>query len=84
VKLKRWVAYERRRGQVQRPLFLVEAETEREALCLASDAALHRQAMTAPDQPARPWAGPIVHVRDAAEVPDADVAVIERFLALAN
>ena len=82
--MKRWVAYERRRGQVQRPLFLVEAETEREALCLASDAAMHRQPTATPDQPPRPWAGPIVHVRDAEEVPESDVAVIERFLALAN
>src|SRR5262245_21350835 len=62
--VKRWVAYQRS-GHAARPLFLIEAETEKEALCLASDATLRATA----DGGA--WGGPLVHVRLAEEAPAA-------------
>ena len=79
--MKRWVAYERQSGRTARPLFLIEAETEKEALCLASDAALraeeHLAGMGA-------WNGPFVHVRLAEEAPAADLAFAERRIAASN
>ena len=80
--MKRWVAYERTRGRTTLPRFLIEAEDEREALCLASDLILLE---SAPGQtPGLPWAGPMVHVRLADEAPAADVAMAEQRLAAAN
>jgi hypothetical protein len=86
--VKRWVAYQRQRGHAAQPLFVVEAESEREALCLASDAALSHEAPAhgagAGAAPAGPWAGPMVHVRLADESPDADVEAAERRMASGN
>lgn len=75
--MKRWVAYERRSGRSAQPLFLIEAETEKEALCLASDAALRTK-------DGGSWAGPMVHVRPADEAPPADVAFAERRASASN
>jgi hypothetical protein len=79
--MKRWVAYERQSGRSARPLFLIEAETEKEALCLASDAALRAEEHLAG---MGNWNGPFVHVRPADEAPPADVAFTERRIAASN
>ena len=81
--MKRWVAYQRQRGQGNRPLFVIEAENEREALCLASDVALQLDAEETAVS-AGVWSGPMVHVRLADEVPEADLAIAIRRVALAN
>ncbi|HEU5060769.1 MAG TPA: hypothetical protein VFU21_29765 [Kofleriaceae bacterium] len=81
--MKRWVAYRRQHGRDSGPLFVVEAKSEREALCLASDLVLqleHEQARAA----GGPWAGPMVHVRLADEVPEPDLAHLVRRAAALN
>jgi hypothetical protein len=81
--VKRWVAYRRQHGRDSGPLFVVEAKSEREALCLASDLVLqleHEQAGAA----GAPWAGPMVHVRLVDEVPERDLAHLVRRVAALN
>lgn len=80
--MKRWVAYRRQHGRDTGPLFLVEAKSEREALCLASDLVLE----LAEEETATggAWSGPMVHVRPVDEVPERDLAHLVRRLATAN
>ncbi len=80
--MKRWVAYRRQHGRDTRPLFLVEAQSEREALCLASDVVLQLEIEEARSGGA--WSGPMVHVRPADEVPEQDLAHLVRQVATAN
>ncbi|HLU66999.1 MAG TPA: hypothetical protein VKZ63_12025 [Kofleriaceae bacterium] len=72
--MKRWVAYQAHDGRPTRPVFLVEAETEREALCLASDRVLLQGGA---DAQRGPWSGAMVHVCLAEHAPEADVALAE-------
>ena len=80
--VKRWVAYRRQQGRDTGPLFVVEAASEREALCLASDLVLQLDQEL--EQSAGAWAGPMIHVRLADEVPDRDLAHLVRRVAAAN
>ena len=80
--MKRWVAYRRQHGRDTRPLFVVEAQSEREALCLASDVIL--QLELEETQAGRVWSGPMVHVRLVDEVPEQDLAHLVRRVATAN
>lgn len=80
--MKRWVAYRRQRGRDSAPLFVVEATSEREALCLASDLVLQLEQDEAGSGSA--WTGPMVHVRLADEVPERDLAHLVRRVAVAN
>jgi hypothetical protein len=80
--VKRWVAYRRQHGRDTGPLFLVEAASEREALCMASDLVLQLDQELDPTPGA--WAGPMIHVRLADEVPDRDIAHLVRRVAAAN
>lgn len=80
--MKRWVAYRRQHGRDTRPLFLVEASSEREALCLASDVVL--QLEIEETQTGGAWSGPMVHVRLVDEVPEQDLAHLVRRVATAN
>ena len=80
--MKRWVAYQRQQGRDSGPLFVVEAASEREALCLASDLVL--QLDEEPGGTAGAWSGPMIHVRLADEVPEPDLAHLLRRAAAAN
>lgn len=80
--MKRWVAYRRQQGRDSNPLFVVEATSEREALCLASDLVLQLEHELAAAPGA--WSGPMVHVRLADEVPERDLAHLVRRVATAN
>jgi hypothetical protein len=80
--MKCWVAYRRQRGRDSAPLFLVEATSEREALCLASDLVLQLEQDEGGSGSA--WTGPMVHVRLADEVPERDLAHLVGRVALAN
>lgn len=80
--MKRWVAYRRQRGRDSAPLFVVEATSEREALCLALD--LVFQLEEDEGGPVGAWTGPLVHVRLADEVPECDLAHLVRRVAVAN
>jgi hypothetical protein len=80
--VKRWVAYRRQHGRDSRPLFVIEADSEREALCLASDMALELDGEGG--RTAGAWSGPMVHVRLADEVPERDLAALVRRVAVAN
>ena len=80
--MKRWVAYRRQHGRDTGPLFVVEAQNEREALCLASDLVLELSEEETATGGA--WAGPLVHVRPADEVSERDLAHLVRRLAIAN
>ena len=79
--MKRWVAYRRQRGRDSAPLFVVEATSEREALCLASDLVLQ---LEEDEGGSGAWTGPMVHVRLADEVPERDLAHLVRRVAVAN
>jgi len=80
--VKRWVAYRRQHGRDTRPLFVVEAHSEREALCLASDVVL--QLEIEETQAGGAWSGPMVHVRLVDEVPEQDLAHLVRQVVTAN
>ncbi len=80
--MKRWVAYRRQQGRDSGPLFVVEATSEREALCLASDLVLQLEVEEMAAGGA--WSGPMVHVRLADEVPERDLAHLVRRVATAN
>ena len=80
--MKRWVAYRRQHGRDTGPLFVVEATSEREALCLASDLALELDAGETATGGA--WSGPMIHVRLVDEVPERDLAHLVRRVAAAN
>jgi NAD-dependent oxidoreductase involved in siderophore biosynthesis len=80
--VKRWVAYRRQNGRDTRPLFVVEAISEREALCLASDLVLQLEVEEGGGSGA--WTGPMVHVRLLDEVPEPDLAHLVRRVAAAN
>jgi len=80
--VKRWVAYRRQHGRDTGPLFVVEAASEREALCLASDVVLQLDDEETATGGA--WSGPMVHVRLADEVPEGDLAYLVRRVAAAN
>lgn len=77
--MKRWVAYERTRADHARAILLIEAETEREALCLAADRILHLSGAAG-----APFAGPMVHVCPADQAPAADLAQLERRQSMAS
>jgi hypothetical protein len=79
--VKRWVAYRRQNGRDTRPLFVIEAHSEREALCLASDLVLQ---LDEENGGSGAWAGPMVHVRLMDEVPERDLAHLVRRVATAN
>jgi hypothetical protein len=80
--VKRWVAYRQQSGRASRALFVVEARSEREALCLASDVVLQ---LDQEESAARgSWSGPLVHVRLADEVPERDLADLVRRVATSN
>ena len=80
--MKRWVAYRRQQARDSNPLFVVEAQSEREALCLASDLALQLDEDASAVTGA--WTGPMIHVRLADEVPERDLAHLVRRVATAN
>jgi len=80
--VKRWVAYRRQQGRDTGPLFVVEAASEREALCLASDVVL--QLEIEETKSAGPWSGPMVHVRLVEEVSEQDLAYLVGRVAAAN
>ena len=80
--MKRWVAYRRQHGRDTGPLFVVEAASEREALCLASDLVLQLELEETTS--GGPWSGPLVHVRLVDEVPERDLAHLVRRVATAN